>query len=58
MGDVFADHLHSSLSQLRKDEAIADKIDVKDDHCFIGFDAYKQAIAACWATALAQMYRF
>jgi predicted dehydrogenase len=45
MGDVFADHLQSSLSQLRKDETLAGKIDVKDDHCFIGFDAYKQVLA-------------
>jgi predicted dehydrogenase len=45
MGDVFADHLHSGLSQLKKDDAIAGKIDVKDDHCFVGFDAYKQVLA-------------
>jgi predicted dehydrogenase len=45
MGDAFADRLHNSLSDLRKDEAIASKIDVKDDHCFVGFDAYKQVLA-------------
>jgi predicted dehydrogenase len=46
MGDAFRDRLESSLATLRKDEAIAGKIDVKPDHCFVGFDAYKQVIAS------------
>jgi len=44
MGDAFLDRLESSLAALKKDKAIADKIDVKDDHKFAGFDAYKQVI--------------
>jgi predicted dehydrogenase len=44
MGDAFLDRLESSLASLRKDKAIVEKIDVKDDHKFAGFDAYKQVI--------------
>src|SRR5262249_36578171 len=44
LGDAFADRLQSSLKQLKRDEEIAAKIDVKDDHCFVGFDAYKGVI--------------
>ncbi|OAI47608.1 oxidoreductase [Planctomycetaceae bacterium SCGC AG-212-F19] len=44
MGDAFGDRLESSLERLKKDAAIAGKIDVKPDHCFVGFDAYKQVI--------------
>jgi predicted dehydrogenase len=44
MGDAFEDRLQSSLATLRRDREIAPKIDVKDDHCFTGFDAYKQVI--------------
>jgi predicted dehydrogenase len=46
LGDAFADRWQDSLATLRKDEAIADKIAVKNDHCFTGFDAYKQVLAA------------
>jgi predicted dehydrogenase len=44
MGDAFADRIEQSLGTLKKDEEIASKIDVKDDHKFTGFDAYKQVI--------------
>jgi predicted dehydrogenase len=46
MGDVFEDHLQSSLANLRGDAEIGAKVDVKPDHCFIGFDAYKQVLAS------------
>jgi myo-inositol 2-dehydrogenase / D-chiro-inositol 1-dehydrogenase len=45
MGDLFADHLVDSLSRLKKDEAISAKVDVKEDHCFIGWDAYEKVLA-------------
>lgn len=45
MGDAFEDRLQFSLASLKKDPAIADKIDVKPEQCFVGFDAYKQVIA-------------
>jgi myo-inositol 2-dehydrogenase / D-chiro-inositol 1-dehydrogenase len=45
MGDAFADHLEESLRTLKKEETIAGKVDVKPDHCFVGFDAYRQVLA-------------
>src|SRR3954462_1309552 len=42
MADVFKDRMESSLKELANHK---DKIEVTDDHKFIGFDAYKQAIA-------------
>jgi len=44
MGDVFPDQLKSSLANLQADNEIVKKIDVKPDHCFTGFDAYKQVL--------------
>jgi predicted dehydrogenase len=46
MADAFADRLEKSLKALKNDEAIADKIDVAKDHCFVGFNAYKDLIAS------------
>jgi predicted dehydrogenase len=46
MADAFEDRLESSLSTLKRDEAIAGKIDVKSDHCFVGFDAYQKLLAS------------
>jgi predicted dehydrogenase len=44
MGDAFSDRLEASLERLKKDPEITAKIDVKPDHRFVGFDAYKQVI--------------
>jgi len=41
MGDMFADHLKNARNNLKKH---GDKVDVSDDRCFTGFDAYKQVI--------------
>ncbi len=46
MGDAFADRLQDSLATLKKDREIAAKIAVKDDHCYVGFEAYKQVLAS------------
>jgi predicted dehydrogenase len=46
MGDVFADKIRDSLDQLRRDEKVAPKVDVKEDHCFTGFDAYKGVLSS------------
>jgi predicted dehydrogenase len=46
MGDMFRDRLDSSLTSLRRDEELARKIDIKPDHCFTGFDAYKDVIGS------------
>jgi predicted dehydrogenase len=42
MGDLYRDHLEYSRNNLKK--LGSDKIDVPDDRCFAGFDAYKQVI--------------
>jgi predicted dehydrogenase len=45
MGDAFSDRIQKSLTTLKNDEELTNKIDVPADHCFSGFDAYKQVIA-------------
>src|SRR5688572_9147758 len=44
MGDVFADRLQGSLGTLKKQAAIATKLDVPEKNQFVGFDAYKKVI--------------
>jgi predicted dehydrogenase len=44
LADAFEDRLQSCLATLKKDDLIAAKIDVKPDHCFVGFNAYREAI--------------
>src|SRR5262249_51767398 len=46
MGDMFKDRLDDSLRRIKKVSDVAKKIDVKDDACFTGFDAYKKVIGA------------
>lgn len=46
MGDVFADRIEASLAELAKNEVAAKKVDVKPEHRFVGFDAYKQVLAS------------
>jgi predicted dehydrogenase len=42
MADVFQERLDLSYDELKKDHE--DKVDVPDDHKFIGFDAYQKAM--------------
>jgi len=51
MADVFEDHLQGSLGNLKKQHA--DRVEVPKEHQFIGFDAYKQAIALADVVVLA-----
>ncbi len=44
LGDVFSDRLSQCKENLRK--AIGDHFKVTDDHCFAGFDAYKNVLAS------------
>src|SRR5262245_46540158 len=44
MGDAFADRIQASLKQLKA--AHPEKVAVKEENCFVGFDAYKAVIAA------------
>ena len=44
MADVFEDRLQGSLSGLKKDGTVGDRVAVDDDHCFLGFDACQKLI--------------
>ncbi len=44
VGDVYATQAQSSLRNLRSDAEIAPRVQVKDDHIFIGLDCYKGVI--------------
>ncbi len=44
LGDAFQDRLQGSLATLKKQPEIADKIDVPEAHCFVGFEAYQKVI--------------
>jgi predicted dehydrogenase len=46
LADAFEDRLELSLATLKKDEKAADKVDVKPDHRFVGFDAYKDLLGS------------
>src|SRR4051794_14716982 len=41
MGDVFPDRLAASLKQLKNDKLVSDKVDVKPENWFTGFDAFR-----------------
>lgn len=47
MADAFRDRLDSSLERLKADGALDGKIDVPQERRFVGFDAYRNVIAAC-----------
>lgn len=47
MGDAFDDHLDRSLKQIQNSPAVAqqpERVEVDDDHKFVGFDAYQKVI--------------
>jgi predicted dehydrogenase len=44
MGDAFEDRLEGSLDTLLKKKDIGNRVDVKPDAKFVGFDAYKEVI--------------
>ncbi len=46
MGDLFADRLESSLSNLQAEADIAAKLDVPPKRQFVGWDAYKKVIGS------------
>ena len=43
MADAFEDRLKSSLENLKK-AAVADRVKVEPDHCFVGLDGYQKVI--------------
>jgi len=53
LGDAFEDRVRTSLATLKKQGAIAEKIDVPDARCYLGFDAYQKVIQECDVVLLA-----
>jgi predicted dehydrogenase len=53
MGDTFRDKLDGCLNRLRRNEQLAQRIDVPADRQFIGLDAYRHVIDACDLVLLA-----
>ena len=46
MADAFEDRLQQSLDILLKSEKVAAKVDVRPDHRFVGFNAYRELLAS------------
>lgn len=46
LGDAMGDRVQSCLSGLRGEAAIAERVSVTPERCFIGFDAYRQVLAS------------
>ncbi|MFV0445955.1 MAG: Gfo/Idh/MocA family protein, partial [Planctomycetaceae bacterium] len=44
MGDVFEDKLAFSHSTLKRQKELADRVDVPDEHKFVGLDAYQKVV--------------
>jgi predicted dehydrogenase len=42
VADAFEDQAHNAVDNLKREHP--DRVDVKEDHIFVGFDAYKQVI--------------
>lgn len=53
VGDTFGDFAQKSVGALKRIDEIKDRVQVADDHVFVGFDAYKQVIDACDVVILA-----
>src|SRR5262249_13761435 len=53
LGDVFADHLKNCREFLRNAPNTKEKLDLTDDRCFVGFDAYQKVIDCCDLVMLA-----
>lgn len=51
LGDVFADRLQACRQRLR--DELGDKVQVSDERCFLGFEAYKQVTNAVDVVLLA-----
>lgn len=56
MGDIFLDRIQDKLTHIRA--AKPDQVQVDKDHCFTGFDGYKQVIAASDVVLIANAAKF
>jgi len=46
MGDVFEDRLKTSLTALKKDAELGERVQVTPQNCFLGFDAHEKVLAS------------
>jgi len=53
VADVFRNQIDYSIENLKTTEAIADRVQVDEDHKFVGLDSYKALIDACDVVLLA-----
>ena len=56
MGDILLDRVHEKRTALKL--KYPDQVAVNDDHCFAGFDAYKQVIASADVVIVANAAKF
>lgn len=56
MCDVFDSRLKASRNNLKKQ--FGDQVDVKDDHCFVGFDGYRKVIDSADVVLIACASKF
>lgn len=56
MCDIFLDRVHNAREAISKD--CRGQVEVSDDHCFTGFDAYKQVIAMADVVCIANAAKF
>jgi myo-inositol 2-dehydrogenase / D-chiro-inositol 1-dehydrogenase len=53
MADAFSDRLRNCRDRLKENDATKEKLDVSDDRCFVGLDAYQKVIDCCDLVMLA-----
>ncbi|MCZ6597943.1 MAG: Gfo/Idh/MocA family oxidoreductase [Planctomycetota bacterium] len=58
LADTFRDRLDSTLKTLQNTENVAPKVDVDEEHKFVGWDAYKGVIETCDVVLLATSPHF
>jgi predicted dehydrogenase len=58
LGDTFPDRLDASLKTLSESEEYGAKVDVPEERCFVGWDAYKGVIETCDVIVLATSPHF
>jgi predicted dehydrogenase len=44
LGDLFPDHLEEARRQFSKNDKLSGKVEVSDERCFTGFDAYQKVL--------------
>ena len=53
MGDAFSEQINRKLRSLKAQKRVADRVQVDEDHRFVGLDAYKHVTDACDVVLLA-----